>query len=75
MTKVELLKSEFHYFSVLCYGYHNANDTFYVFGYAESESSGHPALSLKVLPENARYKMAAVKTDFWESTLVMVIIL
>ena len=64
MIKVGLLQSEFHDFSVLCYGYHSANDTFYVFGHAESKSIRHPALSLTVLPENARYKMAAVKTDF-----------
>ena len=64
LTKLELFKALFHYFSVYCCRYHYENDIFYAFEYAEFKSSGHPALSLTVLQGNARNKMAAEKTDF-----------
>ena len=61
--KIRALKSEFHYFNVYWAEYHNANDTFYVFGYAESIKRTPSSISYGS-PRKGKYKMAAVKTDF-----------
>ena len=58
----KIAKSYIYFFKILClaiiylpelYTNNHENDIFYVFGYAESKSSGHPALSVTVLSEKA----------------------
>ena len=54
------------------YTNNHENDIFHVFGYAESKSSGHPALSLTVISEMAKFKMAAAKSLFLIKKLVTI---
>ena len=79
--RIKMAKNYLYFQKILClaiiylpelYTNNHENDIFYVFWYAESKSSGHPALSLTVLSEMAKFKMAAAKSLFLIEKLVTI---